>query len=179
LLGSEALAAAFDALPLEAYLIDGNGRIVAANALGRARIGVGASVPSHAAVAAVPAMPGLHVLVITPAHDAKARLAVASLLWHLTSREQEVLDLVVRGQSNKEASNALGCTESTVGVHVKHMTHKAGTDRRGLVARFWSLGGEEEDASRKDRGYGDSLHGLLRYAPVGAPRSARRAGGTR
>lgn len=186
MVGLEALAAAFDALPVAAYLVDGDGRILAANAQGRARVGAG---PSQAAVAPVPSMPGLYVLVITPAHDPKALLAAASLLWHLTSREREVLDPLVRGRSNKEISNSLGCSESTVGVHVKHVTHKAGTDRRGLVARFWSQGVgfgndpfPEEDGSNNEvkiAGTRLPFARLVRCAAVGAPRRARRAGGIR
>ena len=42
----------------------------------------------------------------------------------LTPREREVFDLVVRGQTNKQAGNALGCTERTIKAHRQRVMEK-------------------------------------------------------
>lgn len=48
----------------------------------------------------------------------------------LTRREQEVLELIARGQSNKRIAFALGISEKTVKTHVGHVLGKLGvTDR--------------------------------------------------
>ena len=53
--------------------------------------------------------------------DVKDRLdCVRSRLGRLTPREREVFDLVVRGNRNKQAADALGCTERTIKAH-RHM----------------------------------------------------------
>ncbi|MGB7744156.1 MAG: LuxR C-terminal-related transcriptional regulator, partial [Terracidiphilus sp.] len=44
----------------------------------------------------------------------------------LTSREREVLDLVVMGKSNKEVANELGISEVTVKAHRGSMMQKMG-----------------------------------------------------
>jgi len=61
----------------------------------------------------------------------------------LTSREMEVLELIVRGQSNKEIGASLRISEATVKSHINNILSKLGvTDRtqaattalqRGLV----------------------------------------------
>jgi FixJ family two-component response regulator len=43
--------------------------------------------------------------------DVRARIAT------LTPREREVFDLVIRGQTHKQAAHALGCTERTIKAH--------------------------------------------------------------
>lgn len=44
----------------------------------------------------------------------------------LTQREQEVLEALAKGMSNKEIAGALGITEKTVKVHVSHILAKFG-----------------------------------------------------
>ena len=71
------------------------------------------------------------------------RLAERMAGSDLTSREMEVLELIVRGQSNKEIGVSLNITEATVKSHINNLLSKLGvTDRtqaattalqRGLV----------------------------------------------
>jgi FixJ family two-component response regulator len=53
--------------------------------------------------------------------DVKDKLdSVRARLGRLTPREREVFELVVRGNRNKQAADALGCTERTIKAH-RHM----------------------------------------------------------
>jgi DNA-binding NarL/FixJ family response regulator len=71
------------------------------------------------------------------------RLAERMATSDLTAREMEVLELIVRGQSNKEIAASLKITEATVKSHINNILSKLGvTDRtqaattalqRGLV----------------------------------------------
>ncbi|MEO5802449.1 MAG: response regulator transcription factor [Verrucomicrobiota bacterium] len=56
--------------------------------------------------------------------DLAARLAQRQAAPELTPREFEVLQHIVRGQSNKEIGAALGLTENTVKNHVKMILEK-------------------------------------------------------
>jgi two-component system nitrate/nitrite response regulator NarL len=52
----------------------------------------------------------------------------------LTSREQEVMDLVERGMKNREIAEALGIRTGTVKIHLKHIFEKTGVrGRYGLA----------------------------------------------
>src|SRR6185436_13332862 len=42
----------------------------------------------------------------------------------LTPRERQVFDLVIRGQTNKQAARALGCTERTIKAHRHNVMEK-------------------------------------------------------
>ena len=54
----------------------------------------------------------------------------------LTEREVEVLRLIARGSSNREAAEALGLSPKTVGHHVQHMYSKIGVSTRAGAAVF-------------------------------------------
>jgi HD-GYP domain-containing protein (c-di-GMP phosphodiesterase class II) len=54
----------------------------------------------------------------------------------LTAREVEVLRLVARGASNKQAAAALGLSPKTVGHHVGHIYAKIGVATRAAAALF-------------------------------------------
>lgn len=67
------------------------------------------------------------------------RLHIVASEWELTRRQIAVLKLVVRGESNKEIAQALGCAENTVELHVTQLLRKADVASRArLIARFWS-----------------------------------------
>jgi DNA-binding NarL/FixJ family response regulator len=61
---------------------------------------------------------------------AAARLAARASAPNLTSREIEVLHLMVVGKSNKEIGSSLAVTEGTVKVHVNHILAKLGVTGR-------------------------------------------------
>jgi HD-GYP domain-containing protein (c-di-GMP phosphodiesterase class II) len=54
----------------------------------------------------------------------------------LTTREVEVLALLVRGWSNKQIAAALSVSPRTVGTHVEHIYAKTGVSTRGAAAMF-------------------------------------------
>lgn len=56
--------------------------------------------------------------------DAAARLTQHAITPDLTTREKEVLRLLVAGKSNKEIGSSLDVTEGTVKVHVNHIFAK-------------------------------------------------------
>jgi LuxR family maltose regulon positive regulatory protein len=59
----------------------------------------------------------------------------------LSSREREIVDLIARGQSNKEIANTLGIGAETVKSHMKSIFMKLGVDKRAqAVAHARDLG---------------------------------------
>ena len=56
--------------------------------------------------------------------DVQARLAERNARPALTAREVEVLELIAEGKRNKEIGAALGISEETAQVHVKHILAK-------------------------------------------------------
>lgn len=75
---------------------------------------------------------------IRTVHQGKMRIpaAIAEKLAErmagpqLTSRELEVLELIVRGRSNKEIGSALSISEATVKTHINNLLAKLGVDDR-------------------------------------------------
>ena len=63
-----------------------------------------------------------------------AKLAARVSRPDLTRRELEVLELVVKGKSNKEIGSLLSITEGTVKVHLNHIFAKLGVSGRTEVA---------------------------------------------
>ena len=49
---------------------------------------------------------------------------VRACIARLTPREREVFELIVRGQTNKQAASALGCTERTIKAHRQRVMEK-------------------------------------------------------
>lgn len=63
----------------------------------------------------------------------RAELALPTLPpaeFHLTSRERDVLKLLVAAQSNREIASSLGIEERTVKAHVAKLMRKVGVDNR-------------------------------------------------
>jgi two-component system nitrate/nitrite response regulator NarL len=61
-----------------------------------------------------------------------------SELTPLTSREQEILEQIANGMSNKRIARALDISEGTVKVHVKHLLKKLNLHSR-TEAAVWAL----------------------------------------
>ncbi len=56
----------------------------------------------------------------------------------LTRRETQVMELLVRGATNREIASSLVCAVKTVENHVSNIMVKAGLGRRVLLALWWS-----------------------------------------
>ena len=63
----------------------------------------------------------------------RAHVPVVSLTRPLTGREQEVLTLLLDGNSNKMIARNLNLTEATVKVHVKALMRKLGVNNRTQI----------------------------------------------
>jgi DNA-binding NarL/FixJ family response regulator len=62
--------------------------------------------------------------------EVAARLAEFTPRWDLTGREKEVLALAAKGLRNRDIARAIGRTEATVKVHLKHVLAKLGVEDR-------------------------------------------------
>jgi two-component system, NarL family, response regulator len=62
--------------------------------------------------------------------EVAARLAEYTPRWDLTGREEEVLCLAAKGLRNRDIARAIGRTEATVKVHLKHVMAKLGVEDR-------------------------------------------------
>ncbi|HSH58143.1 MAG TPA: LuxR C-terminal-related transcriptional regulator [Acidimicrobiales bacterium] len=81
--------------------------------------------------------PSESVLVIAPAGP-KQVLGLTAIGYGLSPREQEVVDLIVRGASSKQISQALYISEYTVKDHLSNIFEKVGVrGRRELVKRLY------------------------------------------
>src|SRR5215216_2780996 len=64
------------------------------------------------------------------------RLAERMTRTNLTAREMEVLELIVKGRSNKEIAAQLGVAEGTVKIHINNILSKLGVSDRTQAATF-------------------------------------------
>jgi DNA-binding NarL/FixJ family response regulator len=68
-----------------------------------------------------------------PAPAPAKATATGPLAW-LTPREQEVANLLLRGQSNRQIAESLVITERTAETHVCRILSKLGLDSRAQIA---------------------------------------------
>lgn len=68
--------------------------------------------------------------------EVASRLAERMTRTELTSRELEVLGLIVKGRSNKEIAAELGVAEGTVKIHINNILSKLGVSDRTQAATF-------------------------------------------
>jgi DNA-binding CsgD family transcriptional regulator len=73
---------------------------------------------------------------VDPGETTKSKATASSApgTGGLTGRQQEVLNLIVQGRSNKEIARILKLGEGTVKVHVAALFGKLGINRRAAVA---------------------------------------------
>ena len=65
--------------------------------------------------------------------------------FHLTDREMQVVQNLLKGWTNKEIANELGVTEQTVKEHIKHIMEKTQTTTRtGILVQVIHFGLERE-----------------------------------
>jgi DNA-binding NarL/FixJ family response regulator len=68
--------------------------------------------------------------------EVASRLAERMTRTELTSRELEVLGLIVKGRSNKQIAAELGVAEGTVKIHINNILSKLGVSDRTQAATF-------------------------------------------
>ena len=66
-------------------------------------------------------------------------LQTAAVIPSLSERERQIIDGLIKGQSNKTIARACGITEATVKVHMKAILRKVPCSNRTQVA-IWALG---------------------------------------
>ncbi len=148
------LKAALEEIPTAAFIVDKVGRVVHANAVGRAQLDRYLAMTLSELNACIEGArdarfrrvpigdPGRReswLLVGPPAASREGLVAAAMGRWALTARQGEILSLLVYGMANKTIAGRLGCAVKTVEQHVSVVLAKAGADTRAaLAAKFWS-----------------------------------------
>jgi DNA-binding NarL/FixJ family response regulator len=81
---------------------------------------------------------GEAVAAVLAAAGARRAFGIPKREWPagLTTREVEVLRLIARGRSNRQAAEELGLSPKTVGHHVQHVYTKIGVSTRAGAAVF-------------------------------------------
>jgi DNA-binding CsgD family transcriptional regulator len=150
------LAAALEAIPHEAFIVNDAGAPLHGNSLAkawldrhprtgrRALVGAlrGASVETHFTVAriAVKGASPHYLLVARAAPDVEARARAAARRWGLSPRQAEVLKWIARGDHTARIGVELGISDRTVESHVEAIFAKADVASRSqLVAAMMRL----------------------------------------
>ena len=100
---------------------------------------------------------------------ARPRRADAGPRPILTSRELAVLELVVRGHTNREIAGELYISPSTAGVHVSNILRKLGAKRRVDAAGWRTSSGCWRSAERAQYGAAGSSWVLVQVSPCPGP----------
>lgn len=149
-----ALLAALEALPRAAFLLNGKGAVLHANAIGRGRCEHDAALLDEELRASLAGSPssapfeltrlsqrGNEWFLAVERHRPRSVAPIvshAALRYGLTRRQKDVLDALLRGLSNRRISRELECAERTVEVHVTAILEKTDSESRAeLVARMW------------------------------------------
>ena len=70
-----------------------------------------------------------------------------ALLRSLSTREREVLELLVTGKPSKVIASTLGISEKTVDVHRSHLMRKTGTRSVAELVQLWVVAWGKEPGS--------------------------------
>jgi RNA polymerase sigma factor (sigma-70 family) len=65
------------------------------------------------------------------------RAEAVALVQHLSTREQEVLEMIAKGLTTKQIADALGLSPRTVESHRAAIATKAGTSSAAELTRYW------------------------------------------
>ena len=65
------------------------------------------------------------------------RADALALVGHLSTREQEVLEMIAKGLTSKQIADALGLSPRTVESHRAAIAAKAGTSSAAELTRYW------------------------------------------
>ena len=95
-------------------------------------------------MAAPPSMANLHPVVLARLRGSQtaspAVLAANFSELNLTQREQEIVDLLVLGKSNKEMADQLCLSGDTIKAHLQHIFRKVGVSSRLEAVVFFLTG---------------------------------------
>lgn len=97
--------------------------------------------------------PRIAALLLRRVHSLASQRRAASALPALTTREDDVLQLLDMGLSNQEISDRLGITVRTVKNHVHNILEKVGARRRGEAVAAFRRQRAEVDAPDPRRRY--------------------------
>lgn len=65
------------------------------------------------------------------------RAEAVALVQHLSTREQEVLEMIAKGLTTKQIADALGLSPRTIESHRAAIAAKAGTSSAAELTRYW------------------------------------------
>ncbi|MCA1829702.1 MAG: LuxR C-terminal-related transcriptional regulator [Myxococcales bacterium] len=150
---AQQISDALEQVPAAAYVLGRGGAVLHANAAGRSVLErerktveeqLSAALrggESSIQIARLAPHSDLQLAIAQAPSDPAPRVAAARLRWQLTNRQTQVLHLVAQGFSNRRVAASLGCSESTVELHVTALLEKAGGESRAqLVASVWGGG---------------------------------------